>query len=174
MSRKLKNPEDLPYRPCVGVMLLNREGKVFIGRRRKDDVAEGGPYDFAWQMPQGGVDEGEELFEAARRELYEETNVQSVTLLAETPDWLTYDLPRDQIGIALKGRYRGQKQKWFALRFDGDETEIDVTKPGKGAFKPEFDIWRWEVMPALPDLIVPFKRPVYEEVVRLFAPFGAP
>ncbi len=168
-KRKLR-PDELPYRPCVGVFLLNTEGRVFIGSRRKEDYDEGAlPDSHAWQMPQGGVDEGEELLAAARRELFEETNVRSVELLAETPDWLTYDLPEELIGIALKGKFRGQKQKWFALRFTGDEAEIDVLKPGNGAFKPEFDSWRWEVAERLPDLIVPFKRPVYEQVVAQFA-----
>ncbi|MGV6871238.1 RNA pyrophosphohydrolase [Pseudochelatococcus sp. B33] len=161
--------DDLPYRACVGVFLLNGAGRVFIGSRRKDDYDEGSlPPDHVWQMPQGGVDDGEDLLEAARRELFEETNIRSVDLLAETPDWLTYDLPGDLIGVALKGKYRGQKQKWFALRFTGDEAEIDVLNPGGGAFPPEFDAWRWEEALRLPELIVPFKRPVYEQVVAQF------
>lgn len=169
-SRGKVRAEDLPYRPCVGVMLLNAAGRVFIGSRHKNDTAEGAvPPAYTWQMPQGGVDKGEDLLEAARRELFEETNVRSAELLAQTPDWLTYDLPEDQIGIALKGKYRGQKQKWFAMRFIGEESEIDVLNPGDGTVPPEFDAWRWETAELLPELIVPFKRPVYEQVVAQFA-----
>lgn len=167
--RKKVRAEDLPYRPCVGVMLLNAEGRVFIGNRRQEDNSEGtvAPQ-YTWQMPQGGIDEGEDALEAALRELYEETNVRSLKVLAQTTGWLTYDLPEDQIGIALKGRYRGQKQKWFALRFTGDDAEIDVLHPGGGDFKPEFSDWRWEEASRLPDLIVPFKRQVYEQVLSQF------
>lgn len=167
--------DDLPYRACVGVFLLNGAGRVFIGSRHKDEAEEGRIEPaYAWQMPQGGVDEGEDLFEAARRELFEETSVRSVELLAETPDWLAYDLPDELIGFGLKGKYRGQKQKWFALRFTGDEAEIDVLNPGGGAFKPEFEAWRWEAAERLPELVVPFKRPVYEQVVAQFAPLARP
>ncbi|MGI6245293.1 MAG: RNA pyrophosphohydrolase [Pseudochelatococcus sp.] len=167
--RKKVRAEDLPYRACVGVMLLNDAGRVFIGSRRKGDVAEGSVSPaYVWQMPQGGVDKDEDLLEAARRELYEETNVRSVRVLAQTPDWLTYDLPEHDIGVALKGKYRGQKQKWFAMRFTGDESEIDVLHPGDGTVPPEFDEWRWEEAYRLPELIVPFKRQVYEQVVACF------
>ncbi|MFD2251743.1 putative (di)nucleoside polyphosphate hydrolase [Pseudochelatococcus lubricantis] len=162
--------EDLPYRACVGVMLLNKVGRVFIGSRQKGDIAEGTvPPAYTWQMPQGGVDKHEDLLDAARRELFEETNVRSVEVLAQTPDWLTYDLPEDQIGIGLRGKFRGQKQKWFAMRFTGDESEIDVLHPGDGSVPPEFDAWRWEEAQHLPELIVPFKRRVYEQVVAHFA-----
>jgi putative (di)nucleoside polyphosphate hydrolase len=160
--------EDLPYRPCVGVVLINREGLVFVGRRKKEAGPEHVDDRHAWQMPQGGIDQGEDPYTAALRELAEETNVTSVSLLAETPDWLTYDLPADVIGIAWKGRFRGQKQKWFAFRFEGDETEIDIANPS-GGHKAEFDAWRWEPMENLPALIIPFKRPVYESVVAAFA-----
>jgi putative (di)nucleoside polyphosphate hydrolase len=158
---------ELPYRPCVGVMLLNRDGLVFVGRRRSDagaDVADG----YAWQMPQGGIDPGEDPYRAALRELYEETNVRSVTLLAEAPEWYTYDLPSLVAGRAWKGRYRGQTQKWFAFRFDGDDSEVDLSRPAGGRHKPEFDEWRWEEMSRLPELIIPFKRLVYENVVAAF------
>jgi len=162
------DPASLPYRPCVGVMLLNAKGEVFIGRRaaKNDPEQVVGPY--AWQMPQGGIDDGEEPFEAACRELYEETNVRSVALLAEAPEWFTYDLPPDLVGVAWKGRYRGQRQKWFALRFTGDDSEIDIRQPAGGAHKPEFDAWRWDAMERLPELVVPFKRPVYDRVVATF------
>jgi putative (di)nucleoside polyphosphate hydrolase len=158
--------DDLPYRPCVGVMLLNPTGEAFIGRRL------GGPEhvddDHVWQMPQGGIDPGEDTWEAARRELFEETSVRSIEKLGEIAGWLTYDIPRTIAGRAWKGRYRGQKQKWFAARFTGDESEINVASPG-GGHKPEFIAWRWEPMRNLPALIVPFKRPVYEQVVEAFA-----
>jgi len=158
----------LPYRPCVGITLINRAGLVFIGRRR----GSGPEHDqAAWQMPQGGIDEGEAPHEAALRELYEETNVGagSVTPLAKSHDWLAYDLPPTITKKAWKGRYRGQRQKWFAFGFTGQDGEIDVAAPGGGRHKAEFDAWRWEAMPALPDLIVPFKRPVYEAVVAAFS-----
>ncbi len=157
----------LPFRPCVGIMLLNAKGLVFIGRRlqlsRKDDSAE----PFAWQMPQGGIDRGEEPLEAAERELFEETSVRTATLLAESPKWYQYDLPQDPHGRSFRGRYRGQTQKWFAFRFEGDESEINVHHPANG-LKAEFSQWRWEKMDRLPELIIPFKRAVYEQVVDAF------
>jgi putative (di)nucleoside polyphosphate hydrolase len=119
-------------------------------------------------MPQGGLDEGEDPYEAALRELYEETSVTEASLIREAPDWLTYDLPPDLVGKSWKGRYRGQKQKWFALRFEGKDDEIDVLHPGGGKHKAEFSSWRWEKLDRLPGLIVPFKRAVYEEVVKAF------
>ncbi len=161
---------DLPYRACVGITLIARSGLVFIGRRRADAGPEHVADGRAWQMPQGGIDPGEDPREAALRELYEETNVApaSVRFLAEAPDWLSYDLPPAVLKQAWKGRYRGQSQKWFAFGFLGDEAEIDVASPGGGAHPSEFDAWRWEPMAGLPDLIVPFKRPVYEGVVAAF------
>jgi putative (di)nucleoside polyphosphate hydrolase len=160
--------EDLPYRPCVGVMVLNKAGRVFIGRRRAGPEHVDQTHD--WQMPQGGVDPGEDTWPAALRELYEETNIRSVERLGEIEDWLSYDIPRDIVGQAWKGRYRGQRQKWYALRFTGDESEIDINCPG--GHKPEFTAWRWEPMANLPTLIIPFKRPVYERVVQEFAKFA--
>jgi putative (di)nucleoside polyphosphate hydrolase len=157
--------EKLPYRPCVGVMVLNGSGEVFIGRRV--DGPEHVDRAHAWQMPQGGIDPGEEPWPAALRELHEETNIRSVERLGEIADWLTYDIPRHLVGQAWKGKYRGQMQKWFAVRFTGPESEIDVAHPG-GAHKPEFAAWRWETMKNVPDLVVPFKRDVYRRVVSEF------
>jgi putative (di)nucleoside polyphosphate hydrolase len=160
--------EELPYRPCVGVTLINRDGRVFVGRRSEgpEHIDE----THVWQMPQGGIDPGEEPFACALRELYEETNVRSVEHLGEIEEWLAYDIPRDIVGQAWQGRYRGQRQKWFALRFAGEDTEIDIASPGGGAHKPEFIAWRWEPIENLPELVVPFKRPVYERVVEAFRP----
>ncbi|MFC5069811.1 RNA pyrophosphohydrolase [Flaviflagellibacter deserti] len=165
------DPESLPYRPCVGVMLVNRDGLAFVGRRAPGGQEIGET--FAWQMPQGGIDDGEDVYEAALRELYEETNVKSVEKIGETRDWVTYDLPPDIVGKAWKGRYRGQKQKWFALRFTGKDKEIDVEKPGGGHHKAEFIEWRWEKIENLTGIIVPFKRAAYEEVIAELAPLVA-
>lgn len=170
----LADGADLPYRACVGITLISRAGLVFIGRRRADAGPEHVADGRAWQMPQGGIDEGEDPEAAALRELYEETNVAagSVVRLGETPGWLSYDLPPAVLKQAWKGRYRGQTQKWFAFGFLGSDDEIDVATPGNGAFKSEFDAWRWEPIAGLPDLIVPFKRSVYEGVVDAFSGFA--
>jgi putative (di)nucleoside polyphosphate hydrolase len=156
---------NLPYRPCVGTMVLNRSGLVFVGLRT------GGPEHVdalhLWQMPQGGIDAGEEPYQAALRELREETNISSVKLLAESRDWLCYDIPRELIGRAWNGRFRGQRQKWYAVRFTGSDAEIDVAHPA--GHDPEFAAWRWAAMRELADLVVPFKRKVYEAVVTEFA-----
>lgn len=160
--------EDLPYRPCVGIMVLNREGLVWAGERISIGNSE---YDGSlqrWQMPQGGIDADEEAEPAARRELHEETGMTSVSLIAEAPGWITYDLPEHLMGIGLKGKYRGQKQRWFAYRFEGDESEIAINPPPDG-HTPEFEDWEWKPMAELPALIVPFKRKVYEQVVEAFA-----
>jgi putative (di)nucleoside polyphosphate hydrolase len=158
--------EDLPYRPCVGVLVLNRAGRAFIGRRIEGPEHIDATH--AWQMPQGGIDKGEEPWPAALRELHEETNIRSVERLGEIADWLQYDIPREIVGQAWKGKYRGQTQKWFAMRFTGDESEIDLAHPA-GAAEPEFSAWRWEAMQNVPNLVVPFKRGVYERVVLEFA-----
>lgn len=162
--------EDLPYRPCVGLAVFNAAGRVFVGCRI------GGPEhvdaEHCWQMPQGGIDDDEDPFEAALRELYEETNIRSIKRLGETEGWLKYDIPREIAGQAWKGKYRGQKQKWYALRFTGDESEIDIATPAGGAHKPEFVDWRWEKLELAPGLIVPFKRGVYDEVVSAFREFA--
>jgi len=163
----MTDPPRLPYRPCVGVMLLNTEGLVFVGRRAERKGASEGEGQW-WQMPQGGMDKGETPEDAARRELWEETGIRSALFFAQTADWLFYDLPRELAGVAWKGRYRGQKQKWFAARFEGPEDEIDLgPHPGH---KAEFDAWRWVPVAGLPDLVVPFKREVYTAVVTEFAP----
>ena len=167
MAKKLK-AEDLPYRPCVGIMVLNQEGLVWAGKRvsnNERDEYKDSPYE--WQMPQGGIDKGEDPKPASLRELYEETGIQSVEYLDESKDWLTYDLPDELIGIGLKGKFRGQKQKWFVYRFVGDEQEIQVNPPVTGE-KAEFDDWDWKPMEELPKLIVPFKRKLYEDVVDEF------
>ena len=161
--------DDLPYRTCVGMMLINRDGLVFIGRRI------GGPehvdQTHVWQMPQGGVDEHEDARAAALRELYEETGMRSVEIIAEMPGYQLYDLPPSLLGKAWGGRWRGQRQKWFAVRFTGNESEIDIAPEGH---KPEFEAWRWAAMQDLPSLIVPFKRDVYAEVVKAFAHLARP
>jgi len=159
---------DKPYRPNVGIALFNADGFVLIGRRFRDDGPEIVLPGLEWQMPQGGVDPAEDTWTAAKRELYEETSVRSVEKLGEVSDWLIYDIPRTVAGRAWKGRYRGQRQKWFAIRFTGKDNEINVASPG-GGHKAEFVSWRWEPMKNLTQLIIPFKRPVYERVVKEFA-----
>ena len=162
--------DSLPYRDCVGIAVFNQQGEVFIGKRRGEDdpeksAAQGAP----WQMPQGGIDKGEDPLKAALRELFEETNMSSVSLLAEAPEWIFYDLPDEALGTALKGKYRGQRQRWFAFAFTGYENEINVIKPGGGKHKAEFDDWRWEKLSRTPGLIVPFKKDAYDKVVEAFA-----
>jgi putative (di)nucleoside polyphosphate hydrolase len=154
--------EDLPYRPCVGVMLLNGEGCVFVGRRI-DQTVEG------WQMPQGGIDDGESPREAAFRELKEEIGTNKAEYLGEMDEWLAYDLPPHLLGIALHGRYRGQRQKWLALRFTGKDSDIDVATP-----EPEFAQWKWLAIESLPRLIVPFKRDTYAKVIAAFQKYAGP
>ena len=163
--------EDLPYRRCVGLTVINRDGLVFIGRRL--DGPEHVDMTHIWQMPQGGVDAGEDPYRCALRELHEETNIRSVERLGTIDDWLSYDIPREIVGQAWKGKYRGQTQKWFALRFTGTDSEIDVAHPA-GGHKPEFVEWRWEPMKNLPGLVVPFKRKVYERVVKEFSKYAKP
>ena len=137
-------------------MLFNRDGKVFVGKRI-DQTVEG------WQMPQGGIDKGETPRQAALRELEEEVGTAKAEVIAEMDDWVTYDLPEHLVGVAFKGKYRGQRQKWFALRFTGQDSEIDLT-----AHEPEFSSFQWVSLDALPELIVPFKRETYKAVIAAF------
>ena len=153
-------------------MLLNADGLVFVGRRRMKRTADLTGNVYLWQMPQGGIDPGEDPYRAALRELAEETNVTSVERLAEAPEWYSYDLPLDTSRRTWRGRYQGQRQKWFALRFTGSDNEINVIAPA-GGVRPEFETWRWARMETLPELIIPFKRQVYEQVVGAFSRFAA-
>lgn len=166
----LPDRNTMPYRDCVGTAVFNRRGEVLVGRRKPEsDPEESAEFGSPWQMPQGGLDAGETPLQCARRELYEETSIRSVDLLTEAPGWVYYDLPDEALGLALKGRYRGQRQRWFAFLFTGPESEIDVVNPGGGAFPAEFTDWRWVELETLPELVVPFKRAAYEEVVKAFA-----
>jgi len=151
--------EKLPYRPCVGMLLLNPAGLVFVGRRI-DTAKEG---DNIWQMPQGGIDAGETPETAALRELREEVGTDKAEIVAESRNWLHYDLPDHLVGKVWKGRYRGQKQRWFALRFLGRDADIDIATE-----HPEFDAWRWVELDDVPGLVVPFKRDTYRAVVSEF------
>jgi putative (di)nucleoside polyphosphate hydrolase len=155
-------PSSLPYRPAVGVMLLNRQGLVFVGKRI-DQTIEG------WQMPQGGIDKGEEPREAVMRELKEETGTDKARIIAEMPDWVTYDLPLHLVGIAFHGKYGGQRQKWFAMRFTGEDSDIDLH-----AHEPEFSSWKWLAIKELPQVIVPFKRDSYAKVLAAFGHLAKP
>lgn len=160
--------EDMPYRDCVGIALFNTDGEVFLARRILTPGPDTSEVDAPWQMPQGGIDEGEEPLPAAYRELYEETGIRTIRLLAQAPDWIHYDLPDNVLGIALKGKYRGQRQKWFAFLFEGEAEEITLCHDNPG-IDPEFDAWRWEDFENVPEIIVPFKRPAYLEVRAAFA-----
>lgn len=158
----------LPLRPCVGVVLFNAQGLVWVGRHRPKWARNGSfASDTFWQMPQGGIEPRERSREAAFRELWEETGVRSAVLIGEIPGWLTYELPPELLGVALKGRYAGHRLRWYAMRFEGDDSEIDIGP--KGAMKPEFDAWRWVPLADVPGLAVDFRRPVYEEVAQEFA-----
>ncbi|MCU9848353.1 RNA pyrophosphohydrolase [Defluviimonas sp. WL0024] len=150
----------LPYRPCVGVVLIDARGRIFAGQRKDSEIP-------AWQMPQGGIDDGEKPRKAALRELREETGIPEdlVEFVAKSPDWVTYDLPGHLVGKVWGGRFRGQKQRWFLFRFKGTDDQIDIATE-----HPEFSEWRWVTANEMLAAIVPFKRAVYEEVVTAFRP----
>jgi putative (di)nucleoside polyphosphate hydrolase len=151
--------EKRPYRPGVGILLVNKDDLVFVGRRI-DQRAE------AWQMPQGGIDEGEDARTAALRELQEEVGTAKAEIIAESRDWISYDLPPDIADKIWQARYRGQKQKWFLLRFQGQDSDIKLD-----THHQEFDAWRWVPLDQVPALIVPFKQALYRKVVEEFAPY---
>ncbi|MBX9750237.1 MAG: RNA pyrophosphohydrolase [Roseococcus sp.] len=157
----------LPYRPNVGAVLFNAAGLILVARRADMPNAEGAPG--GWQLPQGGMDEGEDPAVAVFRELEEEVGTAHAEILAEHPDWLNYDLPPELIGKALGGKYRGQTQKWFALRFLGEDSDIRLDLDPH----PEFDAWRWARLAELPGLAVPFKRAIYERLAVDFSRFAA-
>ena len=158
----------LPYRPNVGAVLFNAMGHVLVARRAGLPNAEAPAG--AWQLPQGGIDEGEDPREAVLRELAEEIGTDRAKVIGEHQDWLTYDLPSQLIGVALHGRYRGQRQRWFALRFLGEDSDIRLDLGPH----PEFDAWRWAPLAELPSLAVPFKRPIYKILAASFARHAIP
>lgn len=170
----MPNDKPLPtaYRPCVGLLVLNRTGHIWIGERieARNDAEGLGTW---WQMPQGGIDRGEDPTTAAMRELHEETGITSADIIAETTDWHHYDFPAAFAAKAWGGKYRGQKQKWFALRFTGDDAEIDISSHDPN-LHPEFGRWRWSAKDDLIDNVVDFKRHIYRAVLSEFDPLIVP
>ena len=156
----------LSWRPCAGIALFNGAGKVFCGKRRPNNLPADAPL---WQLPQGGIDAGEAPQIAAFRELAEETGIRSARLIYELPDWLRYDLPENLIGTALKGRFRGQKQKWFAMQFTGSDDEIDLAAHDQ----IEFDDWAWRSLEACVEDVIAFKKPIYQQLAARFAHLAA-
>lgn len=161
MSKHKPDPSTLPYRPCVGIMLINKDGHIFVAKRT--DTPD------AWQMPQGGIDKGETPAQAALRELEEEIGTAKATILAESSQWLSYDLPPHLLGKVWGGRYRGQTQKWVACRFTGTDADINIATE-----HPEFDAWQWVPLEKLTSLIVPFKRATYERVTAELGHLAGP
>ena len=152
----------LPYRPCAGIMLVNRRGQVFAGQRLD---AKDSAYPDAWQMPQGGIDPGEDAERAAFRELEEETGITArhVQIMARSAEEHFYDLPDELMGKIWKGKFRGQRQTWFLMRFSGEDSDVNIATK-----HPEFSDWKWVTAPELPDLIVPFKRKLYRAIINEF------
>jgi len=159
----LLGPDTLPYRSCVGILLLNKEERIWLGRRFPGLISS--EFIQRWQMPQGGIHKDEDPKLAALRELYEETGIRTVEIIGQSNGWVFYDLPPDAIGRAFKGKYRGQRQKWFAMRFLGPDEEINLHPEGQD---PEFDAWRWATAKEALAEIVPFKRQAYEAVLKNF------
>ena len=144
---------NLPLRIGVGIIVLNSQNKVFVAKRKDNPVDK-------WQMPQGGVDDKEEILEAMKRELYEETSIKEIKVIKKLDNWYEYELPNNLVGIIWKGKYRGQKQKWFVVRYLGQDSEIDINTQN-----PEFIEWKWLEIDNLPSVIVDFKKHIYKDLV---------
>ena len=164
----MTDPSTLPYRPNVGAVLFDRTGRVLVARRADLPNAEGAPG--GWQLPQGGIDETEDPRTAVLRELAEEIGTGAAHVIGEHPDWFTYDLPAELLGVALGGQYRGQRQRWFALRFTGHDSDIRLDLDPD----PEVDAWQWVPLESLPALAVPFKHAIYVALARDFARYATP
>lgn len=163
MADEIQSPAGLPYRPCVGIVLINTSGLVWVGQRKAAKYYEHSSK--KWQLPQGGIDDGETPVEAAMRELWEEVGTRQAKIITEARDWFYYDFPPEVLAQKKNNRWGGQKQRYFAMTFLGQDSDVDLE-----VHHPEFDKWRWAELEELPELIVPFKRPVYEQVVAEFRP----